>query len=424
MKAKVLISSILLSVAFFSCDKHANPVPFEGVVVESEGDDTTPPILLYTSQQTLISDELTKGTGSVYENDDNYSQHKRNMIYDVYAFKYSQRAGYKTDYSARSKDNEYLCLLDNPNEFYRGQPALATGVDINAFSMINNIEDRSLVVHRFPKDENTAYDFFVYTLDDLKQDETTVHRSSEQISADIHIDGSQDIQCGYSVRLNSAKYLTDNYRSLTTSEITKISQQGAYSTYAARKGIYPLIKMKHILTRLCFWAYPADAESANISIEKIGVTGNTTGNIILVDYVQNNVGRCTWTSEQEMVYMHDIYKGKPTELMSPVKIDPSFYNPEVHLWEREATRLGESIMLPAKPTYDVTIWYSVDVEDEDGNIETFKKTSSFTLSIPNASFQSGSSYNVKVALYGKEELKFVVEKNERTDYYSPIEIVI
>ena len=272
------------------------------------------------------------------------------------------------------------------------------------------------------------HDFFAYRIDDAYvganndpadpkpalQDDGTTSKYIEFV-----IDGSQDLMVGRA----------DNDDKEVTTEFPK-----GFSQATARAGKIPTISMKHLLTRFTFEVSGAGNNTLEgLSVTKIAVASRTTGKMT-VAYDLGALGaeptdliaftEAEETSKLELKQRTGTANDKLQALTPIVLETQKVLDGEDHeteevkkdgegnvLWK--SYKAGESLMVEAGlETYDIYVTvkqrFKPNTPVYEGEVE--KK---YTITIANASGQTedetkalaGTSYNVKIKVYGLEEIK-------------------
>lgn len=452
--------------------------------VENTETYTKTPIMVFVNEQNFFSittrGNATRGTGSFQEynhsaNADNWKY--SNSTFYVYAFRGeadAQGSGdltsdpdlLKTAYCDSKpdlKDKDFLnCLVDGP-DYQFGMPTKpnADGVgalepDANDQSVLDALKDIQMYYSNVYQE--VGFNFFGYYLDDLKET-AECHRTRDSIYYNLTIDGTQDLMCGYAPKLDM-KRLEEKYSqaNITNSEDKKkIVNIGGYSTFAAHRGIYPIIDMKHQLTQFEFYAYPGEAAADSIIITGITMEGWSEGRMVVAttnkdtarvglhaltdadgkrkeifhlrDTAVKELGYCPEFGETNKVKLANderyapiaaAFVGEaPTRAYMAPKWDGTNEDPD---WQkRNSERVGGSLMLFADSVYNFKLYYSQ--LRRDGRIENL--TASYTIRAKanspsnyvydpvsgNWLFKRGTVYQVKIAVYGLQPIVVVAQWN-------------
>lgn len=199
---------------------------------------------------------------------------------------------------------------------------------------------------------NIGYNFFAYSMGDLHQDADkdedkdyntfpqgidwgTPYRGDDRISyKNFVVDGSQDLMVGYAPPLETA--LNTRYKDveLTESERSTLVNIGSYCTFAAHRGVDPVVNLKHLLARIQFRALPGDESASNTTIDAIFVRTHNQGEFVVAHRDSTKVGFYPDETTMGDIYLHDHPKvlydteGKATGI-EPSKVhDTSIYTAE------------------------------------------------------------------------------------------------
>ena len=146
--------------------------------------------------------------------------------------------------------------------------------------------------------QETGYNFFGYAFDDAKILNPTSARQEDHITYDIEIDGVLVIMMGYAPALGEneetgkeviQQITGKDYSEMTDDEITTAKESDAYrrimnsgsgySAYSSRRGIHPIIELKHCLTRLNFAVRPAASTAVDVVIDSVLVWSPYQGTV-------------------------------------------------------------------------------------------------------------------------------------------------
>lgn len=247
----------------------------------------------------------------------------------------------------------------------------------------------------------SAFDFWGYRLDDAIQGTPAVSEDSTMQEVGFTLDGSQDIMVGKATPTEDD--LTD------CPDSAKI-----YSAYAARRGVQPDIKFKHLLSRLVFSVTGGNEAACDnehgVKVTAIKVKSKYTGKLIVAYTPDAEV-------TNELVPTEDV---KDLVLMQRVTDDTNGNNNLIALeaknpeWDTEAgqgkkTNIGEAILAVPADTYDLTIELSQKVKIYDDGSTTQEDTKKFSyndvIKLTNDVFKAGYSYNVNITVFGLSEIK-------------------
>lgn len=276
------------------------------------------------------------------------------------------------------------------------------------------------------------FDFWGFHLDDAYDgsEPTIVDNGdgTESLVVDFTIDGTQDIMVAKAAPDTMAlkeKYTEDG--ELNEEEFNTTLNR-VYSAYAARRDIQPTLSFKHLLTRLTFQIKGGDAsvcEGENeIYVDSIKVKSLTSGKLIIAYTGEEAKNQISFNedTEQVLVLMQRAGDNKNENLVDLEPVCPKVSEENGPEW----TSVGEALLVA--PTteegyaLEVNLRQKVVVKryvNEDGETieEREDKPYSYTATItnkkndlnPNAAFEAGKSYNVKLTIWGLSEIKITTE---------------
>ncbi len=302
-----------------------------------------------------------------------------------------------------------------------------------------------------------TFNFFGYHVDDAQTFETsptvkyyksasaTTQTPAEAtiITVPVTIDGSQDLMVGTTTANDPDTYTGGTYSESVKSKF--------YSAFAARKNVHPILTFNHALSRFTFQVVAGDRTSAGLAEYKdkqTGATGgyeelkttpakvtgiylnsNTENELVIadpLDQVDDNF-LPTWSTPKDLALKELTKDGTATQTLTATKLEwDTTVSPEAG----KEVSLGEALMLePGKSSYEgyvnVEQWVktkttSTESKLPDGDDQvTGQKYEGywtkvthrfpFTVTIPDdGTSQPGTSYNVKIWVYGLTELKVYV----------------
>lgn len=245
-----------------------------------------------------------------------------------------------------------------------------------------------------------AFDFWGYRLDDAIQGSPAVSEDSTKQEVGFTLNGSQDIMVGKATP--------------TEDDLTKCPDaEKIYSAYAARRGVQPDIKFKHLLSRLVFSVTGGNKDACDdthgVKVTGIKVKSKYTGKLIVAYTLDAQV-------TDQLVPTEDV---KDLVLMQRDADDTNGNNKLVALeaknpeWDTDAnkakkTNIGEAILAVPADTYELTIELKQLVKTQTDPVAEAEKTFSYNDVIKLADdkvFEAGYSYNVNITVYGLSEIK-------------------
>lgn len=246
-----------------------------------------------------------------------------------------------------------------------------------------------------------AYDFWAYRLDDCEAEPYAI--DGNKLYINFTMDGSQDIMTA------KAEPTADQIEAVGGEDF----KERLYSAWTARKDVNPCLKFSHELTRLKFLIkggndLAVDAEKG-IKVEKIQVRSKYTGRLI-----------AAYTPDAEVTNNIEFSDG--TELMTLKQRTGDANEPLVDLEAVAPTstvdydKVGEALLVAPQDEYELIITISQLLKLNDADEEPSKTfTEVKTVIKPQSSntegltFEKGYSYNVKMNLFGLQEIKITTE---------------
>ena len=245
----------------------------------------------------------------------------------------------------------------------------------------------------------SAFDFWGYRLDDAIQGKPAVSEDSTMQEVGFELNGSQDIMVG--------KATPDEKDLAKCADEKKI-----YSAYAARRGVQPDIKFKHLLSRLVFSITGGNKDACNdtygVKVTGITVKSKYKGKLIVAYTPDAEV-------TNELVPTEDV---TDLELMQRDNADTQGNNPLIKLkaqgpkWDDAEntaikTNIGEAILAVPADQYELTIKLKQLVKTQTDPAAEAEKTFSYNdvIKLTDDVFKAGYSYNVNITVYGLSEIK-------------------
>lgn len=252
-----------------------------------------------------------------------------------------------------------------------------------------------------------AYDFWAYRLDDCTINTPSGYAITEdekQAYIDFEMTGSQDIMTAHAVP-----------------SVEQIDAVGGekfknrfFSAWTARKGHHPNLKFQHELTRLKFFIKAGNAAAADpssgIKVEKIQVKSLNTGRLI-VAYTPDQ------TVENNIVWKNDGLAADSANFVLMERTGEA-NNPLTTLTRQDATSeyasIGEALLVAPQDKYELVVTLSQQLNFTEGvTAESRTYTDIKTVIKPEikdetgpqiTTFAKGSSYKVKLTLFGLQEI--------------------
>lgn len=288
-----------------------------------------------------------------------------------------------------------------PTEVYNNQ----------LFTTPSSLEDPNSVaavaacgVKYYPPQGN--FDFWGYRLDDASTGSPVWEDSL--VSVPFTIDGSQDVMVAKAV-------LTQVQQAETAGWGENVDRY--YSAFAARKGIQPNMVFKHLLSRLSFKIVGGndDVRTNGVKLVSIGVRSKHTGKLVVADTLNySNANRMVWVEDTTLLELKERRStAVDAVLESLTAIAPSYEDSTSVLDEGLATQrdttvylaretqVGEALLVAPQDKYEIEVKLQQPDRNDPSNILSY--TYVFTMANPSG-FEMGKSYNVKLTIYGLQEI--------------------
>ena len=343
------------------------------------------------------------------------------------------------DWKVRDSLNNH-CLLDGDEYNYGLKTHFKNGQLVPEY---NGVDYRNLGgltgYQRFYYSSANAevpYNFFAYYIDDIKITNLSTARQADRVAYDIEIDGSQNLMCGTSdlrkeIEIAQGKNDTippeqsaiyKQWKSLSKTDSTKIKGIGGYCTFAGHRDIHPTINLKYQLARLKIECVPADTVAKKIRVTKVGIASRHKGTMTVASRNCEEVG-VVWDNDIDTLFMQDIKKVGDKLVSQPMATTQIQYNPTIdepiiafnkaqknidaeQNWDKSTvTPLGSSLMVVPADSY--ILGMNLEMEGKDGNtIHGYAKYPVVLMDDP-WTFRAGFEYNVKVLVYGLQEIAII-----------------
>lgn len=449
-------------------------------------------------------DGLTRGTGAIDKSEDNITTEEKEFLrqktFHIFAFRYGkdEQGPQSQDADLRKTQMENTaagwhdpeknsCLVDNPYDYDTGMSAVldlgSPGPAESSYRFIMAKDPHPeragdpympLIEEDFYYSstyEETGYCFFGYHTDGAH---TRTSREADAIKHDIEIDGANDVMLGYADPVTGQAlketYDFDPGQSAAAAEAYKkiVSSGTGYSTYSARRGIYPIVGMRHQLARLIFEVRPAEETAKDVVIDSILVWSKYKGTMTVaarvnsldqlpkaqgIEWQDNDADRRAYRSVTAEESVRGTYKWLDLreesedgytpcapmksfamiDLMDPVmeqddngnlvpkkNQDGEYivnWNPNTPLSQRKGQRLGSSLMVPETDSLAIMICFHQG--NLAGDYSSRKYTSFYWIGAPEGQaggndardpvtgawlFRRGYYYNIKVGVYGLQKI--------------------
>lgn len=295
-------------------------------------------------------------------------------------------------------------------------------------------QENTFPVYYYSADyQNVGYNFFCYHIDDFKPNDSNTRRQREYIEHDIDINGYRDIMVGAADPLIAEDFEPGGkwYNlNLTEQEVDNIlSAYGGYSTFSGHRNITPVVKMRHMLNRISFLAYPGDKSANDVRITGISINAPAKATLRVAGRKYDDTSLQVVTGSDGKPVMKQMYVTEPEILddngnvaavyPEPYQLKDGGYTVQWEDWmdgtkvsERPVTKIGGDLMLVPQERYELIIDYVVYKKVNTGGDETIPEAhqSRYIISPPNDGisnglFREGVKYNIRIAVYGLQEIE-------------------
>ena len=281
------------------------------------------------------------------------------------------------------------------------------------------------------------YDFWGYRLDDAVIPQNGIVRGTDSLTIDFTMDGSQDIMV--------AKAIASAADSATLISHGNAAADRAFSSFAARYGVQPNLKFRHLLSRLTFKVIPGGPGAVNpetpVYVDSIKVVSKNTGKLVVAAKgdVEGEKQNIVWTGEQGLLTLMqrpeklvgvtrndsvDLVELVPVSLADSCDLDAPGV-PSTPFVGHPAS-VGEALMVAAGETsYKLHVYLHQPSLTQRGNTTKENIVYSYTDDIKidgTQIFKPGYSYDVKITLWGLTDIKITTtlgkwEKGEDIPMY-------
>ena len=251
--------------------------------------------------------------------------------------------------------------------------------------------------------DSKIYDFYGYYVDDAATAEITT--TATAVTIPVTIDGTQDIMAA---KANPAEDIIKANAS--------ISENTAYSAYAARRGVHPTLTFQHMLTRFQFYvvAGTGSAKAAKVKVSEIAVESATAATLQVAP---------------ELSLENTTPATKTFLTLAGIDATTNAFTPATDFVDRNnpgTAKTGSSLMvLPGETAHKmkVTTIFDASVNDYKQPITplefTIEAADIVDPETGNAAgletFQAGYQYDVIITVYGPEEVQIKAVLSEWED---------
>lgn len=276
----------------------------------------------------------------------------------------------------------------------------AATVEANATDINGAEADRSTLtftpdtynVNKYYYEVNAVYNFYAY----YTGKEETVKKDGTKLTAEVTIDGSQDVM------LATTNPTADIALAKQTYPDANINSTRVYSAYAARRGVHPTLNFEHMLSRFTFkivkgYTPSAPANTASVKVTEIEVETYDSGTL---DITAKKFDPIT-TDGKEFMTVTAFTEEVPSE------------NP---------TKSYDFMTFPGESTMNLKVYLEPENKDTDDNLKNIElDPMEVTLDAAKitgktgATFEAGKRYTVTITVYSLEEVQVSASLTEWVD---------
>lgn len=242
----------------------------------------------------------------------------------------------------------------------------------------------------YPSDNqaNQPYQFFACYLDTLPVI-SLVHTVDEVVMT-VDIDGSQDILYGQA-------HLTDKQKQKLLEQADgEDIEKLAYSEYTARRYLYPVVDLKHALTRFKVRIYPGEEKAQGLYIDSIRVKSRFKTHLTVAARDEEKLGP-KFDAQQTWLQLHD--EKADTLARDVYHVTWTKGDEKKDVYSRASMQVGESLLLPPTTGFEIEVH---GYRKEEGK-EKVPILTNYTLSLASG-FKAGYEYTIRAVLYGEKEI--------------------
>lgn len=243
------------------------------------------PVSLSVNGSSFQINNVTRGYGPL--DDVSNDARFKNTLFYVFAFRDNPdeqgALAYNPSFVQHSAGNNPDCLVDNGDNEYLGMPA-RIDIETGVVHMLRKNLRVDTILYYGTRHQDNGYDFYLYHIDDFQPTQANAQRDENGIYYQMELDGTQDLMTGHSLKMTEQMLIDNypNYSQLSQEQRHHILNIGNYSAYSANYDINPIISMSHLLTKLEFYAYPADQSARDIEFTSITVNARSKGKMYVV----------------------------------------------------------------------------------------------------------------------------------------------
>lgn len=243
------------------------------------------------------------------------------------------------------------------------------------------------------------FDFWGYRLDGAQlpgENGEEYTRTDDEIAFNFAIDGSQDVMV-------ARADLTDEQKEDFAGQegVGEAKKDKYYSAFAARHGIQPTLRFKHLLTRLTFNVKGGKEEvvTNKVEIAEIRVMSKYTGKLVAV-YTGNTYDDGQILFDEATEYLSLQQRDENSSNLTPLIPVPVTYSEDA---DAPGLSVGEALLVAPQDAYEIQVVLQQPNKD---NSEKVHYAYTVNVSTDNKQpFMAGTSYNITFIVYGLQEIE-------------------
>lgn len=417
------IGAYLAATLIIGCKSEYPHIEYEGDLGEVTYENIEAPVPIIVAVNDPIYVSYTRGAGVFDDLDEEHNSNDKWWGADFYVYAFytpnglpgtpQSAADYKAKMGSDSEEMPPFCLIDDAQEGEKGHGKLAR-LDKNKESFLHWVNDDKIYYNK--THQQCRYKFFAYYLDDAATDPSTSlikspERTSDRVTYDIEIDGTQDLMCGYA---SPTEIQIENLTKAGEKDIVNNIDALAYSTTTGNRDLFPIFHMKHQLTYLKFYVKAGstngiiDPEASNVEIKNISIMTQTKGKFTVAAEDETNM-KATFQGDAKELYMPiEDHEGK---VITGTK---EGFSPYVSpLADGKEIEVGMGFLLPESENYELKLYcrqlkYNTDGSpqlDEQGRPKEINYIVTYTLNLKDEAFKAGHKYEITIHVYGHQKIK-------------------
>ena len=415
-----IIYTCLTIILLAGCKSDYPHIEYEGNPGKVEFGNIETDIPIMISMNDPLYENHTRGIGVTNKNTD-----KLFYIYAFYTPEGMPGVPTGTDYTQSMdsrNDENFYCLVDNASDdasdsFF----CLGHGKKAHLSDVASALEWVDTMVWYNSSYPQYRYKFFAYHLDDAADMSEAPFRSSDYVSYDIKIDGTQDLMCSCAQPTPEQLARIKSLSSPSNKDFINNLDKLTYSTESAHRDLIPVFKMEHQLAYIKFYL----KTDSIITINSLGVPEKSLDRGVDSVFIENISIRNAPYKGEFVVASEDINRlgvtfkaDETTVLYMPVKNEEGKlmpgkeegfdtpYKPDT----LTTIEVGDGFLLPEAERYDLRLECKQHKRDKDGIVKELDYSQNFVLVPPkDKKFLPGHKYEVTIKVYGMRDIRLQLD---------------